>query len=229
MRDVIDSLEANPIRGRWNQAKLERAADAVGAAVVQPPAPGLQISAAYGILPRLEVGLRTSVNALRGWARWQFLKVRPGVYGSVGVGVTGYLYGFPVQNFTSRVEVHEYQRIDYDMPLLFGYSGRYLHVWGGPKVVLSTFDAGFRACTHRVDGTCREQSEVSLDGTAAYLGGQLGFAVGYRRFWVGFELTIVRLGTEADLALSSGDEVAEARFEHSGMVLQPAIGVISWF
>jgi hypothetical protein len=78
-------------------------------------------------------------------------------------------------------------------------------------------------------GVCRSEATVALSGTAAYVGGQLGVAVGYRSIWVGAELTVMRLGTSADLEVTSGDRTSEGRFDPSGLVVSPAIGLITWF
>jgi hypothetical protein len=228
IRDAFDGIE--DIGGdRMTQAEVERAADAATSALIQPPAVGYQLSLSYGLFERVEIGMRTSMNTVRGFGRVQLFKFAPGFYGVLGLGVSGYLYGFPIQNFTDRAEVQSFSRWDVDVPLHVGFSNRYVHLWGGPKMILSTYDATVAACVDRTSGRCAQSATVTLDGTAAYLGGQLGIAVGYRQFWVAAELTVARVGAEADLAIDNGRTETTRTFDREGLVLSPSVGVIAWF
>lgn len=229
VRDAIEAIEDIDGRGRMTPAEIRVAARGAASALVQPPSIGYQISVSYSPIERLEIGLRSSMSAVRGHVRFQFLKIAPGFYGVAGVGVSGYLYGFPLQTFTSAAETLGYARWDFDFPIHVGYSNRYFHAWAGPKLVLSTYDAEFEACVDETRGRCDQSATIGLTGTAAYVTGQLGLAVGYRQFWVAAELTIGRVGLDSELAIDDGPRAETLAFESEGLVLSPALGIIVWF
>jgi hypothetical protein len=158
------------------------------------------------------------------------LRIAPGIYGSAGFGVSGYLFGFPLHTVSDdSVKVDAFTRWDFDLPIHLGYSNRYFHVWGGPKLVFSTYDAAFTVCTDTRGVDCNRHAAVDVGGTAAYVTGQLGFAVGYRRFWVAAELTVGRVGTSGDVAVADAARTEEGRYAHEGLVVSPSVGFISWF
>jgi hypothetical protein len=229
IRDAIEAIEDIDGSGRMTPAEVRTAARGAASALVQPPSIGYQIGVAYSPIDRFEVGLRSSMSAIRGHARWQFLKIAPGFYGVLAGGVSGYLYGFPLQTFTSSAEVLGYARWDFDIPVHVGYSNRYFHAWGGPKLVFSVYDAEFEACVDETRGRCAQSATVGLSGTAAYIAGQLGFAVGYKQFWVGAELTIARVGLDSELSIDDGPRAESLAYESEGLVLSPAVGIIAWF
>jgi len=210
-----------------NDEDVDHLASAVTATLVQPPAVGFQVSGAYGISKRVEIGLRSSLGAFCGWARYQFLRARPGIYGAIGLGASAYLYGPPIQ-FTNLVEMHDFDRYDLDIPLSIGYSSKVFHVWGGPKLVFTDYVADVSVCLDRSGGACVSEVQSHIDGTAAYVAGQLGIAVGYERFWVAAELTVARLGLDATIDLSSAGTTRQTRFEGESLVLAPAFGLIVW-
>ena len=67
----------------------------------------------------------------------------------------------------------------------------------------------------------------SLDGHARYLGGQGGFAVGYRHVFVGFELTVTRISGSATMTTSL--DVPSRSTDISGMVVYPAVALLGEF
>ena len=71
-----------------------------------------------------------------------------GLAGTAGIGVSRYTLGLPeAPGFAKRiVDVKDFTRIDVDVPLLFGISNDLVHVWAGPKMVLSFMDAGVSVC-----------------------------------------------------------------------------------
>lgn len=230
IREAIDGARALAnTTGPLTREELGIAADATGAALVHAPSVGYQVSVAYGLSRRFEVGARSSMSAVRGWGRWQFLRVSPGFYGALGLGVSGYLYGFPVQRFVQEIRVDGFTRWDVDIPLQLGFSSQVFHIWGGPKLVLSSYDADIGVCMAARGEACSSQAEVTLSGTAAYVAAQLGAAIGYRQWWIAAELTVARVGTSGELAMSHGRTSDSQPFDHDGLVIAPAVGLMVWF
>jgi hypothetical protein len=228
IRETLEAAKTMDIGSTLNAGEIERIADAAAIGLVQPPSIGYQISAAYGLNERFELGLRTSVSALRGHLRFQWLRVAPGVYGSLAAGVSGYLFGFPLQTVGDDVSLAGFMRWDFDFPLHIGYSNRWLHVWGGPKLVLSTYETDVSVCIDRTSGNCRRSAAAHASGTAAYITGQLGLALGYRRFWIAGEITVGRIGTSGGATITNGRRTDEGTFAHEGLVVAPSVGFIVW-
>lgn len=230
IREAIGVVENADFGGRMSRAEVAEVVDAATVALIQPPSVGFSLAASYGLNERFEIGLRTSGAAVRGHVRFQWLRIAPGIYGSAGFGVSGYLFGFPLHTVSEdAVKVDGFTRFDFDIPIHLGYSGRYFHLWGGPKLVFSTYDAGLTICTDTRGIGCNRSSAVSLGGTAAYVTGQLGLAVGYRRFWIAAELTVGRVGASGDVGVTTGSRTDDGAYAHEGLVVSPSVGFIGWF
>jgi hypothetical protein len=227
IRDAIDDL-GNVEGGRMSRADLELAADAASVALIQPPSIGYQVSVAYGLTREVEIGVRTSMSAVRGWTRYQFLRTSPGIYGAVGVGVAGYLYAFPIHQFHDGVRITEYGRWDVDVPLSFGFSSRAFHVWAGPKLMLSDVSGSVEVCVDQETGRCSSEADVSLDALARYVAGQVGIAFGWTQFFVAAELTVARVETDATVSVTHAGVAEEQDVEADGIAISPAVGFILW-
>ena len=230
--DVRDALEGARGMGHGGGAlspqdatTLVRAGTAV---VVQPPSVGGSVSAAVGLSQRFALSLRASGNAARAAVRWQFLRVAPGFYGSLGVGVSTYFYGFPVQQFVSDLTLDDFSRVELDVPLSFGVSGKVGHLWFGPKLVFSRYDAHLTACLSPGDSGCAREATLGVGGTAFYVAGQLGAAIGWKRVWFAAELTVAYVSAGADVELSMGGHSSSHHISSDGVVLQPAVGLLVW-
>ena len=66
---------------------------------------------------------------------------------------------------------------------------------------------------------------ASVDGTATYLGGQAGFALGYKHVFFGFELTCARFWTNAKLQLL--DEQRDLALE--SWIIYPGFALLGEF
>ncbi len=229
IRDAIEELRGLGGGRRMTAGELRTAAEAASAALVQPPSIGYQVSLSYGITKRFEVGVRSSLSAVRGWTRFQFLRAAPGFYGAVGVGVSGYLYGFPLQQFSDDATLRDYDRWDVDIPLSFGFSSRAFHVWAGPKLLVSSMAARAEVCVDQDEGRCSSEADVGLEGVARYVAGQVGLGVGWRRFFVAAELTVARVESAATLTVEHAGRSESDAFDLDGTVLSPAIGLFVWF
>lgn len=199
------------------------------AVVVAPPSVGMEVGLAYGVTRGFAVGVRTTGNTVRANLRFQFLRLSPGFYGSIGIGGTAYLYGFPIQQFTDQVSLNHFARQEVDVPISFGWSGRYGHIWFGPKMVLSHYNADVSACAQTNDSSCVMTANIGVSGTAAYFGGQLGLAVGYRQYWVAAELTVMHIQTRANVDLELNGNQAHLSFGSGGLVMTPGIAFLGWF
>ncbi len=65
---------------------------------------------------------------------------------------------------------------------------------------------------------------ASLEGSAFYLAGQGGFAIGYQRLYLGLELTMGRLSGSAEVTIPS--IVTRRPTDISGFVVYPAIAIM---
>lgn len=204
-------------------------AQGVAALLVQPPGLGGQVSVAYGVDRNVEVGAGTTINSVRGWGRWQFLRVRPGFYGAFGLGLSSYFFGFPLGRVTDIASVRGHFRRQVEVPLQFGLSGRSGHLWFGPKWVHADYGIHVAACLNQVNTGCKRRGAMKMRGTTSYLGGQLGAALGYRRWWIMAELTVARLYARAELDVEVDEVRKVARFQENGVNVVPALGLLLWF
>lgn len=231
MRDALEDLRELDENDPMTREELQIAADAGTAALTQAPAVGGQISVAYGISKRVELDVRTTGSSFGAGFRFQFLRVAPGFYGAIGAFGAMYLYGYPIGSFTDRVDVSSFGRRELSVPLQFGWSGRVAHFWFGPKLVLADYDADMSVCLSEGSaGACAQDADVTLEGDATYWAGQVGLAVGYRRFWVAAELSVAHVDANADLGLTTaGAPPMKHTFDRTGTVIAPALGIITWF
>jgi hypothetical protein len=204
---------------------------ALGTASLLVNAPGLNSNAAVsiGLTRSYELSARVSSSATRFGLRHQLFRVRPGFYGAVGLGVTQYFAPLDIETFSSRAHVHRFQRQEIDVPLQLGFSGRAGHLWLGPKLVVARYNADVSACLSIHDGVCGVEGRMNMRGTATYAGANIGFAVGYRRFWVAAELTAMHLNAEANLDVNVSGARSRLLFAPQGWLFSPALGVITWF
>ena len=177
---------------------------------------------------RLELGARVGPTNAGAGFRLQWMRKAPGIYGVLGARVLVGFNDFPVERFTDEIRIDAFRRYDFAFPLHVGYSGRYVHLWAGPQLMISRFSSDIAIC---LDGgeRCSQEATVSTSGRASYLTGQLGLAVGKRRFWLAFELSISRLKINADFDLEMDGRRIIASHQQTGRVLTPSLGFIAWF
>lgn len=225
LADAVDAARA--LVGVARQRRLEPAEkqtlfEGAGALVLNPPSLVPELAAAYAPLGRLEVGLRYSGAAWRVGARYQVLdQERAGVAVTVGAGVARYTFKFPVDSILGVVEIEKFSRWQVDVPLVLGKSGRWYHWWAGPRLLWTTYHTGMRlALPPSVD----DMVLASFDGTARYLGGQAGFALGYRVF-AAFELTVAHVAADATL------DITGARNDYAvrDVVVYPSVALMTTF
>ena len=142
---------------------------------------------AIGFVPieRLEVGLRYAGSAWRVGGRLQLLDHVTGPFDlTVGLGLSRFTFEFPISDQIPVLQLDDFSRWQVDVPILAGTSRDWFRFWIGPKLLLSTFE------TRLTLSLPNDVTAASFDGTATFLGGQAGLALGYRKLFVAFELTM---------------------------------------
>jgi hypothetical protein len=196
---LADSAEDRELSDS-EQAQLLRAGAALA---LNPPSATPHVGFAYTLLDHFEIGGRYSIGALRLGARYQFLEQAPdGVDLTAGLGGARYVYEFPISDQIPLIHLEDFTRWQLDLPLLVGKHGSWYRVWGGPRVLLTFYGTELTFEQPEIPGvTAEKKVAASLDGVATYLGGQMGAAIGYEHVFFGFELTIAKFWTSADLKL----------------------------
>jgi hypothetical protein len=149
------------------------------------PAIGPHVGIAFTPVDRIEANFRYAGRAFRLGGRYQILKRDSGPFDmTVGLGVSGATYGFPLSDEIPVLRLDHFSRWQIDVPLLIGTARNYMRVWCGPKLLMSWFE------TQMTLNIPNDVSVVRFDGMATYLGGQAGFALGYRKVFFAMELTV---------------------------------------
>jgi hypothetical protein len=176
------------------QAERKVLFDAGTALALNPPSVVQHIGLAYTVLPNWELNLRYSVSAIRLGTRYQILKNKKHkVDLSVGAGVARYVLEFPVSSILDIVELDDYERWQFDFPIQIGKSGDWYRVWGGPRIMFTTFGTALTMNLPAFTGYGGEIELASFSGTGAYVGGQVGAALGYKYVFFAVELTLAQL------------------------------------
>jgi hypothetical protein len=185
---------------------------------------------AYVPWDRWELGLRWSSHAWRLGARHQLKSLEQDGYDfTIGLGVQRFSYDYPLSNLLDYLSVDEYVRWNVDVPVLWGVHGDAYRLWGGPKLLVSRFDTRISEQLPPVGGIQVPALAASATGTAFYAGGQGGLAVGWKRLFVGFELTVMRLFGEGTLSLS-GQNVDERRtLDLGSWIFYPGLALMGEF
>ncbi len=220
--DAADTAVSNAEEGQLTDEEKDQLTTDAAAVTLSPPSVAYEVQARYGLSDRFDAGVRFATGALRADGRFMFIAPeRPGQFGaSIGVGASVYTFKIPVPKpFDRVVEADDYRRYELDVPLLFGWSWPFAHVWFGPKALFATYSAGLSIAF--VD----EARVVDVSGTSVYVGGQAGAAIGYKHAWLGFELTVMHLIGNATIETPAG--TLEADF--SGPVVQPTLGLLLQF
>jgi hypothetical protein len=195
--DVIDRGKELARRAQNNEPLTSddkwRIFDAGVGLMLATPSFGPHVAVAYTPLERLEIGLRYAGAAYRLGARYQLLdRVTGPMDLTVGLGISRFTYSFPLSDQIPILELEDFSRWQLDVPLLAGTSRDFFRVWIGPKLLATSFQTRLTLTVP----TETEATVASFDGTAVFVGGQAGVALGYRKLFVAFELTMVEaLGT----------------------------------
>lgn len=201
------------------------------AVVATPPTAMADIAGRVGLTDRFDLGFRYSGGSLRGDVRFQFLGSTEDddtFFGSVGLGAGLFVFGskLPVPaEYEEVLEIENNGQYQLDASVLFGPSGRFGHLWLGPKFVMSSYDTDARITLSGVP-----EQHLSITGTNLYYGGQVGFALGFQFIWVMFELTVVGVSTNTDAdAGAAGAFLGDLGGKSTGLIIYPAGGLLLQF
>jgi hypothetical protein len=188
------------------------------------PSIGPHVAVAYTPLDRFEVALRYAGSAWRGGARYQILDHTTGPFDfTVGVGVARFAYSFPISDQIPVLKLDDFSRWQVDVPILVGTSRDWFHVWAGPKILLTTFETQMTLTLPNNPTTV-----ARFEGTAGALGGQAGFAIGYRRLFFAVELTLAEAFGTAHLTAPLLDPPTHDT-SVSSFTIFPAFGLMGDF
>jgi hypothetical protein len=187
------------------------------------PSVGPHVAVAYTPLARLEVSVRYAGSAWRGGARYQLLDHETGPFDlTVGLGVSRFTYEFPISDQIPGLSLEDFSRWQLDVPILVGTSRDWFRVWAGPKILVTTFSTKLTLTLPGIEPTL-----ASFDGTASALGGQAGFALGYRKVFFGVELTLAEAFGTAHL--SAPLKPTEHDTSVSSFTIFPSVGLMGEF
>ncbi|XXX80163.1 hypothetical protein WMF30_15465 [Sorangium sp. So ce134] len=201
--------------------------EAGGALALNPPSVTPHLGIGYTALDRWELNLRTTGSALRLGTRYQLLKRdKHGVDLTAGAGVGLYVMEFPVGSILGIVELEDFTRWQLDLPIQIGRAGTWYRVWGGPRLMFTTFGTSLAVDLPAFTGYPGERELASFSGTGLYVGGQAGVALGYKHVFLGFELTLAEIFSSGELAVL-GERVVEVDLD--SFIIYPSMGLMLEF
>jgi hypothetical protein len=229
--DLVDAAEvlAGAARERQLTDGERRTLFNAGAALAtNAPSPLPHVGVAFTPLTSFEIGLRYSGSALRGGLRYQFLRrAAHGVDLSAGLGVARYTFEFPVSSVLGILEIEDFERWQFDLPILVGTSQTWYRLWGGPRLMFTTFGTQMNLSLPAIPGVSSEEQEIAaFDGTGFYVGAQGGVAFGYKYVFFGVELTLAQLFASAELT-AFGEQVHDVDLD--SFVISPGFALMGEF
>jgi hypothetical protein len=209
--EVVDAGEAlaDSAQGReLSESEQEQLFRAGAALALNPPSATPHVGFGYSVLDHFEINGRYSIGALRVGARYQLLEQAPdGIDLTAGLGAARYVYEFPISDQIPLVHLEDFTRWQLDFPVLVGKHGNWYRIWAGPRVLLTFYGTELTFEQPEIAGVTSEKTvAASLDGVAAYVGGQVGAAIGYKYAFFGFELTCAKFWTNAELKLPGREQ-----------------------
>jgi hypothetical protein len=187
------------------------------------PSVGPHVAVTYVPLDHFEVGLRYAGSAWRVGARYQLLDHERGPFDlTVGLGLSRFSFSFPLSDEIPGLSLSDFSRWQLDVPILVGTSRDWYRVWAGPKLLVTSFSTEL---TLALPG---DPTLARFDGTAAFVGGQGGFALGYRRLFLAFELTLAEaLGSAQLTAVKLAPTTHDTHI--SSFTIFPRLGLMAEF
>jgi len=227
--EALDTVRALDDLDRPRMQDIEDLAESATAALLAPPSVDAQLAMAYGVSRRFELDARVGSTGIGAGFRVQLLRVRPGIYLALGAMAHFQLADFPLNRLTDEATLKRMVRYDFSFPLSFGYSSRVVHLWAGPKLVMTRFATDFTLCIDSRAGTCRSEASIDASGRATHLAGQLGLALGKGHVWVAAEITVARVWVHGNLDLEASGTRRQRGVSRSGRIITPALGLLAWF
>jgi hypothetical protein len=207
------------------------------ALATMPPSPSVQLDARLGLLPRFDVGLRYSIDAVRADAKFNFYHdgvddpedglPRRSKDIAIGLIVSKQLYNGAVGDMMGTIRLDNFNRWDFEIPLYVSIDvSRYFGVYGAGRYRFSYVSFDQHVTTQAPDcgcGTAPTQTTVNTPSKleSHFYGATAGIRVGSARFSWMLELTI-------------GNTVARTRLlgqviDLGGITLYPATGIALTF
>jgi hypothetical protein len=171
------------------------------ALAVLPPSMGYEISARYGVVNNLDVGLRYGLNSLRADAKYRLLHAggpegegeggRKSFDIALGVGVSKYFFNNPVIEVLEKVKLAEFSRWDVEVPLYISADfNPYFGIYMAPKYVYSHTSVEMKLL-EVVEACGCLQEKVQIPGTIDmhFVGATGGLRAGLPKLSVFMEVT----------------------------------------
>ena len=184
---------------------------------------GADIALTYTPLDRFEIGLRYAGGAWRVGSRYQLLDHLSAPFDlTVGVGLSRFAYQLPLSDEIPGLSLDDFSRWQLDIPILLGISRDWFRVWAGPKLLLTSFSTQL---TLRLPN---DPVVARFEGDASFVGAQGGFALGYRKLFVAFELTLAEgFGSAYLTAPALSPPTHDSSL--SSFIVFPAVGLLGEF
>jgi hypothetical protein len=197
-----------------------------------PPSTGYEISARYGVIKDLDVGVRYSFSSIRADAKYRLIHLggpegegeggRRSFDVALGVGVSKYIFNNPVIEMLEKVKLAEFSRWDVEVPLYISADfNPYFGIYMAPKYVYSHTRMEFRVLEVIEACGCVEEIQVPSTVDMHFVGATGGIRAGLPKLSVFLEVTAgntfvkpVVLGKERNLG---------------GVTLYPSIGLAGTF
>jgi hypothetical protein len=199
--------------------------DAGTTIALSPPGAVTHLALTFTPFTRWEIGLFKASAAWRLAVRHQFLEQEvDGLDLTIGLGAQHFAYEFPVSDIIPGVEVEDFVRWNFDAPVTIGRHGDYFRVWGGPHLAASRYSTGVR-----LDAGLAGTDVATLEGSGLYFAGQAGAALGYKKVFLAFELTVARHLGSVDMSVQLPSEKLSRAVDLSTWVVFPGLAVIGEF
>ena len=145
---------------------------------------------------------------------------------TVGLGIQRFSFGFPVDNVIDIIRLDDFSRWALDIPMAIGRRGDFYRVWGGPRVMLTSYSTQLMIeAPARRAGAVASRDLAKVEGSGAYLGAQAGAAFGYRWLFLAFEMTVVRMVGTAHIDVFGRRTEADT----GTWIIYPGIAVLGEF
>lgn len=185
------------------------------------PTVGPHFAIGYVPVQGIDVGLRYAGGGWRLGGRMQLVSHQTGPFDlTVGLGVARYTFEVPLSDVIPGLDLSDFSRWQVDVPILVGTSRDWVRVWAGPKILFTRFGADLSLALPGITPVA-----ASFEGTATFLGGQAGVALGYRWIFFAFELTLAEsFGTARLTAPGLDPPVHDTSL--SSFTVFPAFGIM---
>jgi hypothetical protein len=195
--------------------------DAGAAVALTPPGPVNHLGLSYTPFRSWEVGVHYASSAWRLNVRHQILDQDvDGVDLTIGLGGQRFAYEFPLHDVIPGLDLQDFVRWKFDLPITFGHHGDYYRLWGGPQLAMSRYSTRLE-----LELPGQPSDIATVEGSGYYVAGQAGAAVGYRKVFVAIELTVARHFGSATLSALG----KERSVDLGTWVLFPGIALLGEF